>query len=417
MIFEQKERSRTDPKKPGEDEFAFYDSIAGAAYDAYRAKLNEWVAEYPDDVRAEAVARFRKAGSLGYQAALAELLVHATLRRQGYSVEIHPSCGHPSRRPDFLARDAANNAAAFVEVTSFGPAQELLSKSKRGAAVYNGIDQVKLPAGCRLGLDIIKHGANTPSLRKLKAAVEKWAAEQGEGEVGSPPSKTFTIDDWQMDVFIFSGFEKDVVPTRAIAASGGDMRRINPASEIREAAVIKGSAYDPLNAPYLLVVTDCKEELPGGRHNGEALLEAVLGTIYTEVKVSETGEQTVTERRKPDGYWGVVGAPAHTQVSAIALLPKPHLWDLRTERWQPQIVRNGSAERLLPAAFMPLPGFEVSAQGTVSQINGTLMADLVGLPAVWPPDEPPNPVAAPIEAQAEMGDVGSEQGPQPRISR
>jgi hypothetical protein len=64
MIFEQKERSRTDPKKPGEDEFAFYDSIAGAAYDAYRAKLNEWVAEYPDDVRAEAVARFRKAGSL-----------------------------------------------------------------------------------------------------------------------------------------------------------------------------------------------------------------------------------------------------------------------------------------------------------------------------------------------------------------
>jgi hypothetical protein len=31
MIFEEKERTRTDPKKPGEDEFAFYDSIAGAA--------------------------------------------------------------------------------------------------------------------------------------------------------------------------------------------------------------------------------------------------------------------------------------------------------------------------------------------------------------------------------------------------
>lgn len=262
MIFEKEERTRTEPKKPGEDEFAFYNSIRGAAYDVYRAKLNEWIAEYPEEERAEAVARFRKTGSLGYQAALAELLVHASLKRQGYSVEIHPACGHPRRRPDFLARDAAGNAVAVVEVTSFSPAQEILSRSKRGAAVYNGIDQAKLPAGCRLGLDIIKHGANTPSLRKLKAAIEKWAADQGEGEVGSPPSKTFTIDDWQIDVFLFSGFNKDVIPPRAIAASGGDMRNINPAAEIREAVVIKGAAYDPLNAPYLLVVTVARKSFP-----------------------------------------------------------------------------------------------------------------------------------------------------------
>jgi hypothetical protein len=189
MIFEEKERTRTDPKKPGEDEFAFYDSMSGAAYDVYRATLNEWIAEYPDEERAEAVARFRKTGSLGYQAALAELLVHATLKRQGYSVEVHPACGHPSRRPDFLARDAAGNAITYVEVTSFGPAQDLMSKSKRGATVYNGIEQEKLSAGCRLGLDIIKHGANTPSIRKLKAAVETWAAAQGEGRSAHPRAR------------------------------------------------------------------------------------------------------------------------------------------------------------------------------------------------------------------------------------
>jgi hypothetical protein len=59
-----------------------------------------------------------------------------------------------------------------------------------------------------------------------------------------------------------------------------------------------------------------KKNLPGGGHNGEALLEAVLGTICTEVKISETGEQTITDKRKPDGYWRVLGAPAHTQVAA-----------------------------------------------------------------------------------------------------
>ena len=49
----------------------------------------------------------------------------------------------------------------------------------------------------------------------------------------------------------------------------------------------------------------------------------------------------------------------------------------------------------VPAAegFMPLPGFAVSAQGAVAQIEGTLMADLVGLPAVWPPVEPSVPAS------------------------
>jgi hypothetical protein len=60
MIFDEKGRIRTDAKKPGEDEFAFYDSIAGAAYEVYRARLNEWIAEYPDAERTEAIARFGK---------------------------------------------------------------------------------------------------------------------------------------------------------------------------------------------------------------------------------------------------------------------------------------------------------------------------------------------------------------------
>jgi hypothetical protein len=42
---------------------------------------------------------------------------------------------------------------------------------------------------------------------------------------------------------------------------------------------------------------------------------------------------------------------------------------------------------------MPLPGFAVSTQGVVSEVQGTLMADLVGLPAIWPPEEPPDPAA------------------------
>jgi len=34
---------------------------------------------------------------------------------------------------------------------------------------------------------------------------------------------------------------------------------------------------------------------------------------------------------------------------------------------------------------MPLPGFVIGNDGAVTPANGTLMADLVELPAVWPP--------------------------------
>ena len=47
-IFETKERTRTEPKKQGEGDFAFYDSSARPEYDTYRALLNGWLAEMPE---------------------------------------------------------------------------------------------------------------------------------------------------------------------------------------------------------------------------------------------------------------------------------------------------------------------------------------------------------------------------------
>ena len=37
--------------------------------------------------------------------------------------------------------------------------------------------------------------------------------------------------------------------------------------------------------------------------------------------------------RAADGYWGTADARRHRDVSGILILPKPHLWDLRDERW------------------------------------------------------------------------------------
>jgi len=83
MLFDVKERTRTTPKKPGESDFAFYDSSARREYDLYRGLLNGWISELPEADRAEIVSRMQKGNSLQYQAALAELTTHGCRSRRG----------------------------------------------------------------------------------------------------------------------------------------------------------------------------------------------------------------------------------------------------------------------------------------------------------------------------------------------
>jgi hypothetical protein len=134
-----------------------------------------------------------------------------------------------------------------------------------------------------------------------------------------------------------------------------DARIIKPHEKIRQAVQFKGSRYGTMTVPYLIVVADCKDELRGG-HIGDAALEAMFGTIVTNVWKDKNGKTVMKDGRAADGYWGTADARRHRDVSGILILPKPHLWDLRDERWQPILLRNPWAERPLPDDLLPLPG-------------------------------------------------------------
>lgn len=99
----------------------------------------------------------------------------------------------------------------------------------------------------------------------------------------------------------------------------------------------------------------------------------------------KNGKAVTKDRRAADGYWGTPDARKHRDVSGILILPKPNLWDLRNERWQPILLRNPWAERPRPGDLLPLPGFEYRPDCFVPK-DGTKLADLLGLPAAWPPE-------------------------------
>jgi hypothetical protein len=192
--------------KPGESDFAFYDSSARKPYTVYRELVNGWLSELPEQERAEMVVRFKEGASVQYEAALAELVIHAALRRLGWTVEIHPACPHPTRRPDFLVKDGAGNRLAFVEVTTFGPEVETTKAGNREGAIYNALDTVDLPAGWLLGYSVDQYGATSPSLRTLKRDVERWAAEVCGDDPAQMPQRVFEAGDWRIALTLHGGF-------------------------------------------------------------------------------------------------------------------------------------------------------------------------------------------------------------------
>jgi hypothetical protein len=167
----------------------------------------------------------------------------------------------------------------------------------------------------------------------------------------------------------------------------GDMRTLTPEIEIRQALELKGKRYGAMTIPYLIVVADCKDELAGGSRIAGALLEAVFGTVVTEVTTYGTGAHTIADRRVPDGYWGTPQDARNRNVSGVLILPKPHLWDLRDDRWQPLLLRNPWAEYPLPDALLPLSGYSLTAKNEFVPTQGSSLADILGLPQVWPPEE------------------------------
>ena len=384
MLFEEKKRTRQEPLRPGENLYEFYDQCARKGYKEVRSILNGWLDEMPPDDGAELANRMRKRGDSNFRHGFCELIVHALLVRLTSQVEVHPQVKGTRKRPDFSAIHAGDARRTYVEVTTINPSDERIAEGNRENGLYNAIDECNLPAGCMLGYELVRAGKGSPSMQKVVLEIETWAATKVAAAQNEVFSRRFSVDDWD--------FELELIPTtnsepveRAIGMVhiGGEW--ITPNFDLRTTCESKSYRYGRLDSPYLIAVSDCTDQLWGASQIFRHAAEALFGDEVVEISHSGKTQHT----RNPNGFWIGANGPRNRNVSAVMILPPPVLWTFRSDPHPPLLAINPWAEHTLPEQFDRLPRMIVENDKPVLN-DGEQIADILGLPDPWPPNEGTN---------------------------
>jgi hypothetical protein len=379
MLFENKIRTRQEPLRRGEGLFEFYDSCDRAGYGQYRALVNGWLSAMPPDDSADLVSRMRNGGDREFQSSLCELIAHSWILASGRRAVVHPNLKGTNKHPDFGVNDPKGETIAYVEVTTINPRAAQVAEVNRENPIYNAINSADLPVGAMLGYDLVRAGANNPRLGPLIAEIEQWARDNLEQARRAPVR--FVAGGWEIELELFAGTANEVA-REAIGVAWQRGGWIAPLTDLRRALGVKSSRYGDLRAPYVIVAADAREQLWGADRIRDAVIEAVMGD---EVAVIPQGGRP-RPGRAGNGFWHSRTAPRNCNVSAILLLPNPEIWKLREPNHQPLLAINPWTEREVPASLRSLTRIEaVDDRWTLRE--GELLADLIGLPNPWPPEE------------------------------
>jgi len=379
MLFDTGDRTRREPLQRGEQLFEFYNSCGLGGYDQLRSLINVWITAIPEEHRSELITRMRHGGDVAFGAAFCELLIATFVTKSNLKIIFHPDVPESSNHPDFAVVGDDENVLCYVEVTTVNRAAERAKQQNREAVIYNAIDGVNIPSGCLLGYNLIRAGPNSPPTKPLIAAIEVWARENEERARTTEVVGTFTAGEWTFELDLFAGGEPGARGHAiGVASLGGGL--ISPHKDIRAALVRKSRRYGKLDAPYLIVIADGKEQLFGADTIKTALTEAVFGD---EMAVIVDGRPRLDYAK--NGFWNGPNGPQNRHVSGVLLLPKTNVWDLREEKWQPLLAVNPWATLPLPTELKTTARLEANG-GRWTRQAGIDFADTLGVPSQWPPE-------------------------------
>jgi hypothetical protein len=368
-----------------ESNFNYYNQSARPSMGHLRDLIEKWVAEYPECERKELRARLRCPDNQIFEAAFVEIQIHAYLTRLGYSVTSHPDLNKNKNHPDFLVRNQDGNDLFFLEVTTINDSTEAVAHDRREAGAINQLNQVNIAPDLRIGYSLRHASTGTPSARRLKIAVKRWADDNANAaRHGETPRKIFEVDGWKFDLTLHAGFKSNP-ESRAIAARNMRIRHITPEADLLSALSLKSSRYGKPALPFIIAVADRKDTLAHGETGVlEAMDEALMGEIHLEEVMHIDGKVT-TRHVRGNGFWKQNGNPKNRHISGVLVLPDAGVWKLREKKWQPYFSINPWASIAVPDNSIPLPTLIYDDNGRGSTKEGIPFADTLGLPAPWPP--------------------------------
>lgn len=382
-IFDDRERTDSSPKSRTEGLFQFYDRSSRPAFAVFRRLVNEWVGAMPEGVQRELEARMRAGGNLGFASGLAEIIMHEVMRCQGYSLQPHPDVPGTANHPDFLVRRADGTPLAYLEVTTINPPVAAEARDKREAVVFEALNNAVIPEDLRLGYEVRSFGTASPSAKRIRAEVERWAEEHADEARASLVQQNFQIDDWSFSLDLTGGF-KARPDGKRIAFRGMINGRVLGAvpslGGLAKALDAKARKYGELDLPYIVAVFDCTDSIGWFRRDFVSNVAEVL--FGSEQHKSDRGVERA-DHRSPDGWFGCAEKPRNNGVSAVLVFPDDQPWHLAEERGQPLLLMNPWASMRLTNGFLPVNEFVIDRDvGKV--IPGRMMSELMDLPTPWP---------------------------------
>ena len=381
-LFENKNRTRIQPLRPGEGRFEFYDQVDGPNHDQLRSLINLWIGE----LHASEISGFITRMQSGeFDTALPELIVHATLKRLGYAVTLHPEIQGTSKRPDFLACANDGTPSFYVEVTTINHSNDQVAHDNREALIINALDRSNLPARCWLSYNLIRAGSESPRVGPLVAQVEQWARTAFDPNVTDDfVTEQFTTGNWVIEVSLLVGSE----PRDGSHSIGGRMLGgglLTPAEDLRVTLKAKANRYGrQFEIPFILAVADSTWAFSWGQdYLKRVLFDTFLGDEVFQVTLLSDGNYRESNARRGNGFWRGREAPHSQHISGVLLLPDAGLWKMRDEKWQPILALNPWASRPLPEEAIPLSRL-TPRESVWRFIEGQHLADLLEIPNPWP---------------------------------
>ncbi len=390
MLFDDRERADASPRQNGESRYEFLDRVAGDHRNCVRQLMNDWIDHYPEDERAELIARLKSRSDESVTAAYWELYIHETLRLEGWKLTIHPEIEGTRRSPDFLA--VRGDDKMYVELTVVGVSQLDAGEQQRLQRALGAVNEIHSP-DFFLEADVVSVDPNSALLRELKSEMATFLAGldapqvreavKSNGVQEQPGLNTRPGPGWEIN---FYAWPVDEGPTRGPEAATVGMQVphgfqfVDSVSPFLRRLHDKKKAYgEELSCPYVICVLDLSNAPAEGLDHEIGL----YGRTHAYFDVTTNREYGAS--RLPGGFWrdpkrdgSMVSAvlTAHDLHPATVALVQPALWFAPAPKH--------------PLSQIPAPiwcGRQLAAHdplGIVKTPAALAPIDLFGLPDDWP---------------------------------